>query len=163
MWLDTRARLERLSSTSAWDRRGRCIKSQSLATGLRGFTRIKNKIGNAQTTIRENPSQAAARSRIEMALGYRVCGYFCRDFSAARSAATASLFLGRSGILRSRRARPGAEREPDSTHHCFERASAAGAGLDCTVVEMRGLRAAGDAVGNAGGCGVFADGIISAG
>jgi len=92
-----------------------------------------------------------------------VCRHPARDFSAARAAVAAALLLGRSRLLCSGGARHSAHGEFYSAFHGFERASAAGDGLDCAVVESGGLRSAGNADGHAGlGC-FLASGRVSAG
>src|SRR5437588_253125 len=84
-----------------------------------------------------------------------VCCDIRGDFSAALASAATSLFLGRSGILRSGRARHFSLREPDSAFYDVECTPAAGPCLAGTVVEMRRLRASRDALGHAGDGGVL--------
>ena len=88
---------------------------------------------------------------------------FVAIFLLHAAAAATSLFLGRSRILRPRRARSSAHRKPDSAHDGLERASAAGDGLGRAVVEVCRLRAASDALGHAGGRRILAARSISPG
>ena len=94
-------------------------------------------------------------------LGIR--GDLCRYLFAPHSFVAVALLLGRSWILRSGRTRHPAHRELHSPFDGFERASAARAGLDSSVVEGYRLRTIGNADGDVGGGGLRAYGRVSAG
>src|SRR5579859_261274 len=160
MSLDTRARLARSNSIRAWAPQGRCIKSA--IEGTAAFPRLMCRRA-AEVILKASLHVECFSHAIEPAPRAGVCGRVRAHFFAACATPAAALFLGRSRILRSRRARPAALRNSDSAYHRLERPPTAGVGLDCSVVEVRGLRTISDTVGNAVGRGILAAGSVPAG
>src|SRR5579859_4460850 len=160
MSLDTRARLARSNSIRAWAPQGRCIKSA--IEGTAAFPRLMCRRA-AEVILKASLHVECFSHAIEPAPRAGVCGRVRAHFFAACATPAAALFLGRSRILRSRRARPAALRNSDSAYHRLERPPTTGVGLDCSVVEVRGLRSIGDTVGNVAGRGVLAAGSVPVG
>lgn len=92
-----------------------------------------------------------------------ICGHLFICFPTPHSAVTSALFLGRSRLLHSRRARHSADGKPDSAHYGFKRTPAPGNGMACAVVEGGGLRARGDTHSHVGSECVFSSGCVPAG
>jgi hypothetical protein len=92
-----------------------------------------------------------------------ICGYLFICFPATHSAVTSALFLGRSRLLHSRRARHFADGKPHSAHYGFKRAPALGNGMACAVVESGGLRTRGDTHSHVSSECVFSTGRVPPG
>src|ERR1044071_8474242 len=127
MSLDTRARLARSNSTRAWVPQARCIKSLSRVTDAFPPSMCR---WAAKVILKASLHVECFSHAIEPAPGGGVCGRVRAHFLAACATPAAALFLGRSGLLRSRRARPAALRNSDSAYHRLERPPTPGVGLD---------------------------------